>query len=117
MSKAEMIDLDTPMETVSSVEDEDNFEDFNQSEEFRELKMRQRELKTQLKSDKPAEEEQEANFEAIRRTPARDALYPGYTVIVVDTNFMLSSLDVFKLLVSNNDWSVVIPNTGMVSFP
>ena len=30
---------------------------------------------------------------------------------MLDTNFMLSSSDKFKLMVKSNDWSIVIPNS------
>ena len=110
-------DSDVEMERPSVAEDDlDDFEDLEQSEELqqlRALKRKQRELITQLKSEKAIEEEQETNLESSRRVSAREALRPNYTIFVVDTNFMLSSLDIFKLMVENNDWSVVIPNTGI----
>ena len=103
---------------IPSIAEDDlgDFEDLEQSEDLqqlRALKMKQRELKTQLKSEKTIEEEQEMNLESSRRVSAREALRPNYTILVVDTNFMLSSLDIFKLMIATNDWSVVIPNTGM----
>jgi len=105
------------METPIAEDNIDDFEDLEQSEDLqqlRALKLKQRELKTQLKSEKGIEEEDEMNLEPSRRASAREALRPNYTILVVDTNFMLSSLDIFKLMFNEtNDWSVVIPNTGM----
>lgn len=113
-------DSDVEMENIPFPEDNvDEFEDLEQSEDLqqlRALKLKQlalKTLKTQLKLEHTVEEEQETNLEATRRISARDALRPNYTVLVVDTNFMLSSLDMFRLMVSDNGWSVVIPNTGM----
>jgi len=74
--------------------------------------MKQRELRTQLKSDKSFEENQDTNVDAIPRVSPHDTLRPNYTVLV-DTNFMLSSIDIFRLILSSNNWSVVIPNTVM----
>lgn len=33
---------------------------------------------------------------------------------MVDTNLLLSHPDTFRLIVSTKDWSVVIPNCGML---
>ncbi|KAL1742791.1 hypothetical protein HDZ31DRAFT_42469 [Schizophyllum fasciatum] len=41
------------------------------------------------------------------RQPLR--LIPGYSVLVVDTNILLSSLDAFQTLVESHRWTVVVP--------
>ncbi len=41
---------------------------------------------------------------------------PGYTVLVIDTNILLSSLSVVSSLVESNRWTVVIPLAGMFRF-
>jgi len=45
------------------------------------------------------------------RRPAKTALraVPGYTMLVFDTNVMLSSLDLFKRIVEGGQWSVIVP--------
>ena len=110
---------DVDMESGPVAEDElDDFEDLEHSEELqqlRALKMKQRELRTQLKSEKVVED-QEMSLEAIRRVSAREALRANYTVLVVDTNFILSSLELFKLMLEKDEWSVVIPNTGEIIY-
>ena len=40
--------------------------------------------------------------------PLLDVL-PGYTVLVVDTNILLSSLSVVATLVDSNHWTIVVP--------
>ncbi|KAI5811270.1 hypothetical protein DFH27DRAFT_19132 [Peziza echinospora] len=70
-------------------------------------------LETQLESGKPSESETKPSPELISRTPPRDALRSNYTVLVVDTNFLLKSPELFKLTLANNDWSMVIPNTAL----
>ncbi|RPB22750.1 hypothetical protein L211DRAFT_869220 [Terfezia boudieri ATCC MYA-4762] len=107
---------DVEMEIPIIAEDDfGDFEDLEQSEDLqqlRALKLKQRELKSKIQSGgTPGEEEM--NHESSRRVSAREALRPNFTILVVDTNFMLSSLDIFKLMVVNNDWSVVVPNTVM----
>ena len=97
--------------------EDDDFEDAGQSEEVKQsnaLKKKRIELQTQL-AEKPVGEQasQEQNLGPARKVPPRDALRPGYTVIVVDTNFMLNSLEIVKLTIANNVWSIVIPNTGV----
>ena len=95
---------------------EDNindFEDLEQSEDLqqlRALKLKQRKLKAQLKFEKGIEEEDEMNLEPSRRASAREALRANYTILVVDTNFMLSSLDIFKLMINEtNDYVFLTP--------
>lgn len=105
---------DTEAQSASQIEDGD--EDAGQSEEFHALKKKRIELQTQL-AEKPVGEQAsgqntEQNLGLLRRVSPRDALRQGYTVLVVDTNFMLSSLHIFKLTIANN-WSIVIPNTGV----
>jgi len=41
---------------------------------------------------------------------------PGYTVLVIDTNILLSSLSVVSSLVESNCWTIVIP-LAMVTKP
>lgn len=38
---------------------------------------------------------------------------PGYTVLVVDTNILLSSLSVVSSLVDSNCWTIVVPLAGV----
>ena len=84
---------------------EDDFQDTIQSEEFNALKKKRIELQTQL-AEKPIGEQasgknQEQNLGPISKVSPRDALRPGYTVLVVDTNFILSSLNILKLTIAN----------------
>lgn len=46
-----------------------------------------------------------------KRRPARQALHavPGYTMLVLDTNVLLSSLDVVSRIIEGGQWSVIVP--------
>ncbi|KAF8467428.1 hypothetical protein BDZ91DRAFT_793776 [Kalaharituber pfeilii] len=117
MKKEQESDIEMDYTVAAPVEEDiDEFEDLEQSEELqqlRALKLKQRELKTKLESGANIDPGQDMNLETIRRVSAREALRAHYTVLVVDTNFMLSSLDIFDLMIADNKWSVVIPNTVM----
>ena len=112
---------DVELQSASFIGDDefDDFEDLGQSEEIqqlRELKKKHNELKTlqtQLKAEKPVGEE--ASLGPIRKVSPHDALRLGYTVLVVDTNFMLSSLDIFRLTIANA-WSIVTPKSLLTSY-
>ncbi len=47
----------------------------------------------------------------LRKVSSRQPLriIPGYTVLVVDTNILLSSLSVFASLVESHRWTIVVP--------
>ncbi|HEV7737459.1 MAG TPA: hypothetical protein VGO47_08840, partial [Chlamydiales bacterium] len=36
----------------------------------------------------------------------------GYTVLVVDANILLSSLDMFSVLVDSLKWTIIVPLAG-----
>ncbi|KAI0362699.1 hypothetical protein OH77DRAFT_1529844 [Trametes cingulata] len=97
-------------------EDAEEYEE--DSEEIRRLKARRRYLQALLASG------QHAGGAASRRrsrgssTSARKVdgaprqalrVVPGYTVLVVDTNILLSSLAEFSALVESGKWTVVVP--------
>lgn len=49
-------------------------------------------------------------------TPLSASSVPGYTVLVLDTNVLLSSLELVARLIESIRWTVVIPLPGMYSF-
>lgn len=87
-------------------------DDENDSEEIKALKARRRELKALLASGRLAGEAPRSRPRSGKRsTDTRPALnlVPGYTVLVVDTNILLSSLSMITSLVESMKWTVVVP--------
>ncbi|KAI5124523.1 hypothetical protein M0805_003047 [Coniferiporia weirii] len=82
-------------------------------EEIKALKAKRRELLRQLRStsESPKTRTQprrpRASTAAARRPSLR--VVPGYTVLVVDTNILLSSLSMFSSLVESLRWTVLVP--------
>ncbi|KAH9946315.1 uncharacterized protein BXZ73DRAFT_86461 [Epithele typhae] len=99
------------VDDVEMQEDESDAEDGEaDSEEIRKLKERRRHLQALLESGQ--REAPSRRPRGSRRTdPSRPALrcVPGYSVLVVDTNILLSSLQEFSSLVECNKWTVVVP--------
>ncbi|THH16506.1 hypothetical protein EW146_g4142 [Bondarzewia mesenterica] len=93
---------------------EQSEEDESDSEEVKALKARRRYLRSLLQSS-----EQDSSFELIAvrprgsRKPAAPRrslkLVPGYTILVVDTNILLSSLPMLASLIKSMHWTVVVP--------
>ncbi|KAI0665042.1 hypothetical protein C8Q70DRAFT_904630 [Cubamyces menziesii] len=102
-------------EGVNDDSGEDFEDDEEDSEEIRRLKARRRYLQTLLESGQrgasagahPARRGPGAKkSDAVRQTLR---MVPGYTVLVVDTNILLSSLAEFSALVECGLWTVVVP--------
>ncbi|KAI0262907.1 hypothetical protein BC834DRAFT_889594 [Gloeopeniophorella convolvens] len=112
----EVMDVD---EDAGEGDDEDVSEDDeNDSEEIRALKARRRYLRSLLQaSTSPSALSAEpprtrhCRNPARARAPARPLLQlvPGYTVLVLDTNILLSSLSSVAALVTSLCWTVVVP--------
>ncbi|TFK55267.1 hypothetical protein OE88DRAFT_1654050 [Heliocybe sulcata] len=91
--------------------DEDDEED---SEEVRELKARRRYLKSLLESAQDSPPRRRAPRGARKSKAPVDSrpllkIVPGYTVLVIDTNLLLSSLSVFQSMVESLRWTIVVP--------
>ncbi|KAI9779925.1 MAG: hypothetical protein M1839_007081 [Geoglossum umbratile] len=99
---------DTDMEMEGMEETDEEPQDLeNDSPEMRELRLQQWRLKNQLRSGNDAPEKLIPSGSA----NANELLIPYYTTMVCDTNLFLSQLDVFRLMINNAGWSVVIPNS------
>ncbi|KAF9036720.1 hypothetical protein BJ165DRAFT_602423 [Panaeolus papilionaceus] len=92
----------------NSASDEESEDDDNDSPEIRELRERRRELKKLLQA--------QSSFVAQTSRRARGAaarpllpIVPGYTVLVIDTNILLSGLSYFSSFVESSRWTVVVP--------
>ncbi|KAJ7134972.1 hypothetical protein C8R43DRAFT_894524 [Mycena crocata] len=93
-----------------SLSEED--EDEDDTEEVKALKARRRYLQSLLSSEKRIPVSSPISRPRPRSShPARASLpiVPGYTVLVVDTNILLSSLPMFASVVESLRWTVVIP--------
>lgn len=105
------VDDEEPMEDAS---EESDAEDENDSEEVKALKERRRYLRSILQS---ANGKHHTVSQPTRRVPRpkkptpkpTNVIVPGYTVLVVDTNILLSSLSMFASLVEGLRWTVIIP--------
>ncbi|KAJ7752078.1 hypothetical protein B0H16DRAFT_1887390 [Mycena metata] len=87
-------------------------EDEDDTEEVKALKARRRYLQSLLSSEKRAPVSSPPSRARPRSShPARASLpiVPGYTVLVIDTNILLSSLPMFATMVESLQWTVVIP--------
>ncbi|KAJ7172704.1 hypothetical protein C8R46DRAFT_1086975 [Mycena filopes] len=87
-------------------------EDEDDTEEVKALKARRIYLQSLLSSEKRAAVSSSPSRPRPRSShPARASLpiVPGYTVLVIDTNILLSSLPMFASVVESFQWTVVIP--------
>ncbi|KAF8326386.1 uncharacterized protein EI90DRAFT_3127987 [Cantharellus anzutake] len=104
-------DMEVEEELDSEDVEDENDEDPEDSEQVKDLKARRRYLRRLLlrsseRPARPAPQKRQSKPPASR--PALEAI-PGYTVLVIDTNILLSSLSVVASLVQSNRWTVVIP--------
>ncbi|KAJ7470538.1 hypothetical protein FB451DRAFT_1254044 [Mycena latifolia] len=87
-------------------------EDEDDTEEVKALKARRRYLQSLLSSEKRTPVSSPVSRTRPRSShPARASLpiVPGYTILVVDTNILLSSLSLFASVVESLQWTVVVP--------
>jgi protein SMG6 len=113
----EVDDDEAAMEEYESEQSEDDEMD---SDEVKTLKARRRYLRTLLQSG-PSTSPQPSSPPRRRAGPRRVHhkqispraaalnVVPGYTVLVVDTNILLSSLSMFASLVESLRWTVLVP--------
>ncbi|KAF9264884.1 hypothetical protein L218DRAFT_998358 [Marasmius fiardii PR-910] len=100
-------------EDGSEADLESSSEDGDESDppEIRELKARRRHLQDLLRSS-----QMEFSRSRVKRVSRKEgnthqvlSIQPGYTVLVVDTNILLSSLSMFASLVESLRWTVLVP--------
>ncbi|KAG7092251.1 hypothetical protein E1B28_008616 [Marasmius oreades] len=102
------IDEDSSEGYLESSSDDDDELD---TPEIRELKARRRHLQMLLRSS-----QMESSRSRVKRASRKEGkshpvlpIQPGYTVLVVDTNILLSSLSTFVSLVESLRWTVLVP--------
>ncbi|PWW79037.1 hypothetical protein C7212DRAFT_167186 [Tuber magnatum] len=106
-------DSDIDMTSGENESEDGDYVVVGQSEEVRHLKQRQRQLKAQLKAGGKAADSAEEPKRAVAKGP--ESLKENFSILVVDTNLLLSQPEVFKLMVSTFNWSIVIPNTVVIT--
>lgn len=110
------MDIDEHADDVSDKSDEED--DERDSDEIRALKARRRYLESLLKAARSNAAAAATQHSPSRRTrgfkrPVDNrpplTIVPGYSVLVVDTNILLSSLSMVSSLIESLQWTVVIP--------
>ncbi|KAJ3767486.1 hypothetical protein FB446DRAFT_327400 [Lentinula raphanica] len=101
--------MDIDEEHVESLSDSSEEDDKNDSEEVKILKERRRYLRRllQSKASSPPRHPRSSKKEKFTHKPL--PIVAGYTVLVIDTNILLSSLSMFSSLVESKSWTVVVP--------
>ncbi|GLB35314.1 putative est1 DNA/RNA binding domain [Lyophyllum shimeji] len=107
----DMMDVDE--EGAGDVLSEEDEDDENDTPEVKELKARRRYLHSLLQAAGRCPATGAPPRRARMRKPvdARPALtiVPGYTVLVMDTNVLLSSLPMFASIIESLCWTVIVP--------
>ncbi|GAA5830778.1 hypothetical protein JCM3766R1_003423 [Sporobolomyces carnicolor] len=92
--------------------DDEDDEDENDSPAVKELKARRRQLKAVIKMAR-ASKSTSASRKGSRKVSAKVAslpkVFPGFTVLVFDTNILLTSIKLFSELVEAECWTIVVP--------
>ncbi|KAF5313943.1 hypothetical protein D9619_013126 [Psilocybe cf. subviscida] len=99
---AEKVALWKEEDRVERLEEErrqESKENENNSEEIKALKARHRYLKSLLQS--------------ARQSASLLCIVPGHTILVVDTNILLSLLSIVSSLIESQKWTVVVPQAQM----
>ncbi|KXN82534.1 Telomerase-binding protein EST1A [Leucoagaricus sp. SymC.cos] len=105
----ELMDVD-----ANEVEEESSEDDENDSEEVKELKARRRYLRNLLQpaqanvSQAPSSRKPRSSKKGQDNFPELN-IVAGYSVLVLDTNILLSSLSMVTSLVESLRWTIVIP--------
>ncbi|KAG8857607.1 hypothetical protein FRB96_005625 [Tulasnella sp. 330] len=107
-------DVDMDIDEDLGGEDEDAEDDFEDSPGVRELKARRRYLRS-LQSPSHTLHSSHHSRPLKRAHPKAKATRPllqvaaGYTILIVDTNILLSSMPYVSELIQSNRWTVVVP--------
>ncbi|TFK42921.1 hypothetical protein BDQ12DRAFT_299349 [Crucibulum laeve] len=95
-------------------EEDESEDDENDSEEVKALKARRRYLKSLLQSGQrevssgaPVRRSRASRKPVDNRLPL--PIVPGYTVLVIDTNILLSSLPMIASVIESLRWTVLVP--------
>lgn len=125
-ARGEWVD-DATIDEIEPPESEDE-DDETIDPELRELRARRRYLKSLLTgpkpqaaiatatrkplSPKPAQQSVSRQAPRPKKNASKLSVLPGYTVLVFDTNVLLSSMELFEKLTESRKWTVVVPLPG-----
>ncbi|KAG6821141.1 hypothetical protein H0H93_005361 [Arthromyces matolae] len=107
--------MDIDNESLNDVLSEEDDDDDNDTPEVKELKARRRYLQSLLQSGQlgfgPSSPPRRPRMSSKNQVDTRPQLnvVAGYSVLVVDTNILLSSLSMFSSLVESLRWTVIVP--------
>ncbi|BGP08709.1 hypothetical protein JCM10049v2_004558 [Rhodotorula toruloides] len=93
-------------------DDEEDFEDENDSEEVKELKARRRHLKAIIRQARSATRSSGKASLKVKlggKAASLPKVFPGYTILVFDTNVLLTSIQLFSELVAAECWTIIVP--------
>lgn len=103
------------LSTEGDDSDEEDYEDEEDSAEVKELKARRRQLKSIIRQARTATRGPRAAVKSGSRAKlggraaAVPHVFPGYTILVFDTNILLTSLTLLSELVAAECWTIVLP--------
>ncbi|GAA5913003.1 uncharacterized protein JCM6883_000484 [Sporobolomyces salmoneus] len=104
---------DDEVESDEAESDDEDDEDENDSPAVKELKARRRQLKSVIKSARASQGTNSSSRKGSRKISAKTAslpkVFPGFTVLVFDTNILLTSIKLFSELVEAACWTIVVP--------
>ncbi|TDL27426.1 hypothetical protein BD410DRAFT_818864 [Rickenella mellea] len=112
------MDMDVDDEEEADEFSEDSDDDDDDSEEVKLLKARRRELRQLLQTAQRGQSgsppHRRSGTRKSRNGPTTAgttslSVVAGYTVLIVDTNILLSSLSIFASLVESLQWTIVVP--------
>jgi hypothetical protein len=106
-------------EAVSYLSDDDDGEG-EADPEIRELRARRRYLRNLLNPSKQQVQQvivqqPQAPVPVVKKPPTKLQALRGYTVLVFDTNVLLSSLEMFARVAESGRWTVIVPLPGELS--
>ncbi|PPR08027.1 hypothetical protein CVT24_010868 [Panaeolus cyanescens] len=92
----------------NSASDEESEDDETDSPEIRELKERRRELRRLIQAQSTIAAQTSRRPRGAASRPLLP-IVPGYTVLVIDTNILLSALSIFSSFIESFRWTVIVP--------
>ncbi|OCH95657.1 hypothetical protein OBBRIDRAFT_767535 [Obba rivulosa] len=111
----ESMDVDDDGELGADGDSDDSEDDEDDPAEIKALKARRRYLRSLLQASQrsisPTQSRRTGRAATRKAAAIRQSVHavPGYTVLVFDTNILLSSLTMFASLVESLRWTIVVP--------
>ncbi|KAG9010468.1 hypothetical protein FRB94_010431 [Tulasnella sp. JGI-2019a] len=110
-SKGDAVDMD--VDEHQDLEADGDSDEFDDSAEVRALKARRRYLRNLQFPQTPSYQSRHTSLKRghsqLKATRPPLPVTAGYTILVVDTNILLSSMSLVSELIQSNHWTVVVP--------